>query len=156
MVYVGVIGGAECAPDVAATAEAVGREIARRGAILVCGGMGGVMEAASRGAFEAGGMTVGILPVLDRRAANPYIRVAIPTGLGEVRNALVVRASDGLIAIDGKYGTLSEIALGLGLGRPIVGLDTWDLGTPILRAEDPVEAVGMLLARIGPSRGGEK
>ncbi len=149
MVYVGVIGGGHCTPEVAGCAEAVGGELAKRGVTLVCGGMGGVMEAAARGASKRGGMTVGILPTLDRASANPYIRIAIPTGLGEARNALVVRASDGLIAIDGAYGTLSEIALGLQCGRPVVGLHTWDLEAPILRASDPVDAVNLVLEHIG-------
>jgi uncharacterized protein (TIGR00725 family) len=152
MVYVGVIGGAHCTPEVARSAEAVGRELARRGAVLVCGGMGGVMEAAARGAALEGGMTVGILPTLDRASANPYIRIAIATGLGEARNALVVRASDGLIAIDGSYGTLSEIALGLQSGRPVVGLDTWVLDAPVLRVSDPKEAVDTVLEKIGSTR----
>jgi uncharacterized protein (TIGR00725 family) len=149
MVYLGVIGGARCTPEVDACAEQVGGEVARSGAILVCGGMGGVMEAASRGARLAGGVTVGILPGLDRESANPYITVAIPTGLGEARNALVVRASDGLIAIDGSYGTLSEIALGLQLGRPIVGLDTWKIDAPIIRVSNPLDAVHRLLEELG-------
>jgi len=148
MAYVGVIGGAQCTPEVDACAEAVGRELARRGVTLVCGGMGGVMEAAARGAAQEGGITVGILPTLDRASANPYIRVAIPTGLGEARNALVVRASDGLIAIDGSYGTLSEIALALQSGRPVVGLDTWDLDAPIIPATDPLDAVNKILEHI--------
>ncbi len=88
---------------------------------------------------------MGILPGIERDSANPHIRVAIPTGLGEARNVLVVRASDGLIAIDGAYGTLSEIALALQLGRPVVGLDTWELDAPIIRASGPAEAVNLLL-----------
>jgi uncharacterized protein (TIGR00725 family) len=151
MVYVGVIGGARCTPEVAACAEAVGRALARRGVVLVCGGMGGVMEAAARGAAAEGGVTVGILPTLDRGSANPYIRIAIPTGLGDARNALVVRASDGLIAIDGSYGTLSEIALGLSSGRPVVGLSTWSLDAPILKASGPEDAVDLILEKIAAS-----
>lgn len=152
MVYVGVIGGAQCAPEVELLAEAVGQEVAAHGAALVCGGLGGVMEAAARGAASQGGLTIGILPGLERASANPHIRVAIPTGLGEARNAIVVRASDGLIAIDGAYGTLSEIAFGLQLGRPVVGLDTWRLDAPIVRASSPAEAVRICIREIGRDR----
>ena len=121
-------------------AEAVGRGIAEREAVLVCGGLGGVMEAACRGAVEAGGQTVGILPGLDRGQANPHVRVAVPTGMGEARNALVVRAADALIAISGEWGTLSEIALAMKTGKTVVGLGTWELDG-IARAEGAEDAV---------------
>ena len=101
--------------------------MARRGAVVVCGGLGGVMEAVCRGAQEEGGTAVGILPGLDRSAANPHVSVALATGLGEARNALVVRAADALIAIGGAYGTLSEIALALKGGKRVIGLGTWDI-----------------------------
>ena len=121
-------------------AEAVGRELAARGAVVVCGGLGGVMEAACRGAKEAGGHTVGILPGSDRSAANPFVDTAVPTGLGEARNALVVRAADALIAVGGGYGTLSEIALALRAGMPVIGIGTWDVeGVQV--APDPEAAV---------------
>jgi len=110
-----------------AAAEQVGRELGRRGVVLVCGGLGGVMEAACRGAKEAGATTVGILPGTDRTAANAFVDVAVPTGLGEARNALVVRAADALVAVGGGYGTLSEIALALKAGKRVVGLGTWDI-----------------------------
>jgi uncharacterized protein (TIGR00725 family) len=132
-------------------AEAVGRALAERGAVVVCGGLGGTMEAACRGAKSAGGTTVGILPGLDRAAANPYVDVAVPTGLGEARNALVVRAVDALIAVGGEWGTLSEIALALKAGKRVVGLGTWELskaGRPvegIVRAASPAEAVELAL-----------
>lgn len=128
------------------TAEEVGRLLAEGGAVVVCGGLGGVMEAACRGARSAGGLTLGILPGKDRRAANPYVEVAVPTGLGEVRNALVVRAADAVVAVGGAYGTLSEIALALKAGTPVVGIGTWELtrgGTPdggILDASSAAEA----------------
>ena len=112
----------------------MGRGLAARGAVVVCGGLGGVMEAACRGAKLAGGHTVGILPGSDRAAANPFVDTAVPTGLGEARNALVVRAADALIAVGGGYGTLSEIALALKAGKRVVGLDSWDI--------DGVVAVG--------------
>jgi uncharacterized protein (TIGR00725 family) len=123
-------------------AETVGRLVARSGAALVCGGLGGVMEAACRGARAEGGTTIGILPGLDRSAANPYVEVAIATGLGEARNALVVRAADCLIAVGGAYGTLSEIALALKAGKRVVGLKTWEIKgiTPVHSAEAALSA----------------
>ena len=126
----------------------MGRELAARGAVLVCGGLGGVMEAACRGAKDAGGRTVGILPGTDRAAANPFVDTAIPTGLGEARNALVVRAADGLIAVGGGYGTLSEIALALKAGKPVVGLDSWEIDG-VRAVGDAPEAVEALLAAAG-------
>ncbi|HVA04065.1 MAG TPA: TIGR00725 family protein [Acidimicrobiales bacterium] len=144
-------GGGEVTHDHASLAEKVGRAIAEAGAVLVCGGLGGVMEASCRGAHGAGGMTVGILPGRHRSDANPYVSVAIPTGLGEARNALVVRAADAVVAVAGEYGTLSEIALALQAGIPVVGLDTWELvrrGQPddaVVRATDPAQAVALAL-----------
>jgi uncharacterized protein (TIGR00725 family) len=125
--YVSVVGpGAASAAEVEA-AEAIGSGLARAGAVLVCGGLGGVMAAACRGAAQAGGMTIGILPGHDRSAANEWVQVAIPTGLGELRNGLVVRAADAVIAVGGAYGTLSEVALALKTGVPVVGVNTWEL-----------------------------
>jgi uncharacterized protein (TIGR00725 family) len=146
-VHVAVVGAGTADESTSRTAEEIGRLLARLGAMVVCGGLGGVMEAACRGAKSAGGTTIGLLPGLDRGAANPWVDVAIPTGLGEARNALVVRAADVLIAIGGEFGTLSEIALALKTGKPVVGLDTWELSrrgqpaTEIVRAKDPAEAV---------------
>ncbi|HKF80107.1 MAG TPA: TIGR00725 family protein [Thermoleophilaceae bacterium] len=125
--YVAVVGPGEAEPDEIAAAEQVGAELARREAVVVCGGLGGVMEAACRGAKEAGGTTVGILPGVDRGAANRFVDVALPTGLGEARNALVVRAADVLIAVGGAYGTLSEIALALKGGKRVIGLRSWEI-----------------------------
>jgi uncharacterized protein (TIGR00725 family) len=126
-----------------AAADAVGRGLAARGAVVVCGGLGGAMEAACRGAKEAGGMTVGLLPGPDRDDANPYVDVSIATGLGEARNALVVRTADALIAVGGGYGTLSEIALALRTGKRVVGLGTWEIDgiEPASSPEEAVEAV---------------
>jgi uncharacterized protein (TIGR00725 family) len=121
-------------------AEEVGRELASRGCIVVCGGLGGVMEAACRGAKEAGGTTVGILPGSDRAAANRWVDLALPSGLGEARNALVVRAADALVAVGGGFGTLSEIALALKAGKRVVGLDTWEIEA-IVTASSAREAV---------------
>jgi uncharacterized protein (TIGR00725 family) len=126
-----------------AAAESVGRALGARGVVLVCGGLGGVMEAACRGAKEAGGTTVGILPGLERSDANEYVDVAVATGLGEARNALVVRAADAVIAVGGGYGTLSEIALALKAGKRVVGLGSWDVeGVEAVDSPDAaVEAV---------------
>lgn len=128
-----------------AAAERVGRELGSRGAVLVCGGLGGVMEAACRGAKEAGATTVGILPGTDRAAANEFVDVAIPTGLGEARNALVVRAADALVAVGGGYGTLSEIALALKAGKRVVGIGTWDV-EGVISAPDAAAAVEAVLS----------
>jgi uncharacterized protein (TIGR00725 family) len=124
---VAVVGPGDASAGEEAVAEEVGRLLARRGAVVVCGGLGGVMEAACRGTGEEGGTAVGILPGLDRGAANPHVSVAIATGLGEARNALVVRAADALIAVGGAYGTLSEIALALKGGKRVIGIGTWDI-----------------------------
>jgi len=124
-------------------AEAVGRALGSRGVVLMCGGLGGVMEAACRGAKEAGGTTVGLLPGLDRAAANAHVDLAIPTGLGEARNAMVARSGDALIAVGGGYGTLSEIALALKGGKLVVGIGSWDIEgvVSVPDAEAAVEAV---------------
>jgi uncharacterized protein (TIGR00725 family) len=118
----------------------VGRLVAERGAVLVCGGLGGTMEAACRGAKQAGGTTVGILPGADRSTANDFVDVAVPTGLGEARNALVVRAADVLIAVGAGYGTLSEIALALRAGKTVVGLGTWQI-EGVVSVDGPEAAV---------------
>ncbi|HUY21653.1 MAG TPA: TIGR00725 family protein [Acidimicrobiales bacterium] len=149
--YVAVVGGGSAPEEQLRQAEAVGRAVADAGAVLVCGGLGGVMEAACRGARAGGGLTVGILPGRDRASANPYVDVAVPTGLGEARNALVVAAADTVVAVAGEFGTLSEIALALVAGTPVVGLGTWELaraGQPvdvIARADDPAGAVALAL-----------
>jgi uncharacterized protein (TIGR00725 family) len=133
-------------------ARDVGRTLAEAGAVVVCGGLGGVMEAACEGAHQAGGLTVGILPGRDRTKANPHVDIALPTGMGETRNALVVRAADAIVAVSGEYGTLSEIALALAIGVPVVGIGTWQLmrkGEPdgaVVRVETAEEAVSVALA----------
>jgi uncharacterized protein (TIGR00725 family) len=143
--YVAVIGPGDADAATLAAAEAVGRGLGDAGATLVCGGLGGVMEAACRGAREAGALTIGLLPGSDRAAANRWVSVAIPTGLGELRNGLVVRSADVVIAVGQGFGTLSEIALALKLGRPVVGLGTWDIGAPVARVRDPAAAVARAL-----------
>ena len=143
--YVAVVGaGAGVAPALLAAAEAVGGELARRGAVVVCGGLGGVMEAACRGARSAGGTTLGILPGHDRGAANAFVDVAVATGMGELRNGLVVRSADALVAIGGGHGTLSEIALALKAGRRVVGLGSWEI-EGVHQAADGAEAVELAL-----------
>jgi hypothetical protein len=145
--YVAVIGGTEASPSVAADAEAVGRLLAEAGVIVVTGGREGVAAAASRGAMEAGGLTVGILPGRSRDEANPWVRVAVPTGLGEMRNALVVMDADAVIAFPGAYGTLTEIAFALLADTRVVGLGTWALGegVSILSGNTPAEVVRLAL-----------
>ncbi|PYP49253.1 MAG: TIGR00725 family protein [Gemmatimonadetes bacterium] len=139
---VAVVGGGKCSGAEAAWAAAVGRLVAEGGAVLVCGGLGGVMEAAARGAKQAGGLTIGILPGSDPEAANPHIDVAIATGMGEMRNALIVRAAGAVIAIGGGWGTLSEIALARRIETPVVGLhDAFVPTVAIPRVEQPEQAV---------------
>jgi uncharacterized protein (TIGR00725 family) len=143
--YVAVVGaGGEVAASVLADAEAVGAELARRGAVVVCGGLGGVMAAACRGARAEGGVTLGILPGLDRADANEWVSVAVATGLGELRNGLVVRSADAVVAIAGEYGTLSEIALALKAGLRVVGLRSWEI-PGVLAADDAAAAVALAL-----------
>jgi len=125
--YIAVVGSGLAARETDALAEEVGALLARGGAVVVCGGLDGVMEAVCRGAKNAGGTTVGLLPSSDRRDANEFVDVAIPTGMGEMRNALVVRSADAVIAIGGGWGTLSEIAFAMKLGKRVVGLRTWNL-----------------------------
>ena len=156
--YIAVIGAGDATATQQATAEAVGRAVAEAGAVLVCGGLGGVMEAACRGARQAGGTTVGILPGSDRAEANPYVDVAVATGLGEARNVLVVRGADAVVAVGGGLGTLSEIALALRAGTPVIGLDTWDLARPgapvdgLVPVDGPAEAVALALASAAARR----
>jgi uncharacterized protein (TIGR00725 family) len=147
---IAVIGAGSCDARQAALAEEVGGLLGRAGALVVCGGLGGVMEAACRGAKSAGGSTLGILPGLDRNDANAFVDVVVPTGLGEARNVLVVRAADALIAIGGEFGTLSEIGFALKTGKTVVGLDTWDLPQrpgAIARASTAAEAVALALEK---------
>ena len=141
---VSVIGGADCTPEEAALAEAVGGLLARQGYGVVCGGRGGVMAAVCKGVNQMGGVTVGLLPGEDDSEANPWVQIVIPTGLGEARNALVARAGVGVIAIGGGYGTLSEIALALKWGRRVAGLQTWDI-PGVHQARDPEDAVRFVL-----------
>ncbi|MEZ0446536.1 TIGR00725 family protein [Cellulomonas sp. ICMP 17802] len=141
MGYVAVVGPSEASADELADAEAVGRGLAQRGHVVLCGGHGGVMEAVARGAADAGGTVVGLLPGTDRTAANPHVTVAIPTGLGEMRNALLVRSSDVVVSVGGSWGTLSEVALAVRTGVPVVALRGWPLpGDPALHPVATVDA----------------
>ncbi|KWT84055.1 TIGR00725 family protein [Candidatus Magnetominusculus xianensis] len=140
MVIVGVIGGRDVSPWHLREAEETGRLIAVNGGLLVCGGLSGVMEAACKGAKEAGGLTVGILPQGQKTHANPYVSIPIATGMGMARNAIIAQTADVLIAIGGSYGTLSEIAYGLQFNKPVIGLGTWDV-EGVITAKTAVEAV---------------
>jgi uncharacterized protein (TIGR00725 family) len=150
--YVGVAGASRPEPALVEQAERLGRRLAEGGAVVLCGGGPGVMEAVCRGARSAGGTTVGLLPGLDRAEGNPHLTVSLPTGLGQGRNLLLVRSSDALVAVGGGFGTLSEIALALRTGTPVIGLATWSLhldakavdAFPV--AADPDAAAAMALA----------
>jgi uncharacterized protein (TIGR00725 family) len=147
--YIGVIGAGEATAEQIAQAEEVGRLLAREGVVLVCGGLGGVMQAAARGCESEGGTSIGLLPGDDRSDGSPQLTVAVATGLGEARNALIARTVDAAIAIGGGYGTLSEIGLVAKMGKTVVGLGTWELRDPagrLLRATTPQGAVRMALA----------
>lgn len=146
---IGVIGAGACDARVAGRAAAVGRLIAESGRGLVCGGLGGVMEAACRGAAEAGGLTVGILPGNSAADANPYVTLAIPTGMGPARNVIIVRSAAALVAVDGGPGTLSEIAHALQLGVPVVSLGSWDVSTEVEQTDSPEAAVARALELAG-------
>ena len=141
--HVAVCGPGSATEEEERWAEEVGRRLAEAGAVLLCGGLGGVMDAAARGASRAGGTVVGILPGEDRLGASEHLTVAVPTGMGEARNAIIARAADAVIAVGGEWGTLSEIALARKMGTPVVGLRTWDLGRPedIIDARTPEDAV---------------
>ena len=149
--FIAVIGGGQCTKEEAKLAEEVGRQLARRGAVLVCGGLGGIMGAACKGANLEGGTTIGILPGDTSQAANPYVQIPIVTGLGEARNVIVVKSAQAVIAIGGKYGTLSEISYALKNGIPVIGLNTWSLSRngrkdkSIIPAQSPAEAVDKAL-----------
>ena len=143
---IAVIGAGTCSKELSEEAAAVGRYVARHGGVVVCGGKGGVMKGAARGAHEAGGVTIGILPSDDHAEANEFIDFAIPTGLGEVRNVLVVRSADAVVAFPGRYGTLSEMAFTLMAGKPLIAVRGYDLGPDVIRVDDPEEAARQALA----------
>ena len=138
---IAVIGASSCNREIYGIAEEAGRLIALKGAVLVTGGLGGVMEAASKGAKEAGGITVGILPGFSKQEANNYVTVPIITGLSHARNVIIARSADALIAVSGEYGTLSEIAIALKLGKPVAGIRTWDNIEGVIRVNSPEESI---------------
>ena len=146
---VGVIGPGQCDVATARHAEAVGRLLAEHRFVVLTGGRGGVMEAASRGAKQAGGLTIGILPGCEPKEANPYVDIPIATGLRDARNAIVARASEVIIAIAGEYGTLSEIALALKMGRRVIGLGTWTVAKDVMVVETPQQAIEKVIAYLG-------
>lgn len=155
MPLVAVVGAAEARPDLKGLAERVGELLAERGAAVVCGGRGGVMEAVCRGVERAGGVSIGLLPGFDESEANPHVTFALPTGMAQGRNWLVVLAGRSVIALGGGYGTLAEIALALKAGKRVVGLETWQASRPdgsslgLLAARTPEEAVDLALAEVG-------
>jgi len=157
--FIAVIGGGQCSKEETRLAEEVGRQLAKRGAILVCGGLGGIMEAACKGASLEGGTTIGILPGDRSQTANPYVQIPIVTGLGEARNVIVVKSAQAVIAIGGSYGTLSEISHALQSGIPVIGLNTWSLSRngqqdkSIIPAQSPTEAVDKALDLITKKSG---
>jgi len=152
--FIAVIGGKQPSKEEAKIAEEVGRELAKRGVALVCGGLGGVMEAACRGAQSEGGVTIGILPGENRQAANPYVQIPIVTGMGYARNVAVVKSAQAVIAIGGSYGTLTEISHALQSGIPVIGLNTWSLSRngqldkSIIPAQNPIEAVDIAFSLV--------
>ena len=144
-----VSGGGEANATTVALAEAVGEGIARAGAMVLTGGLGGVMEAASRGAKRGGGVTVGVVPGMDRRIANTHVDIAIASGMAHGRNVILVHSADGVIALPGSYGTLSEIALALVMGKPVVSLGSWEPDERVQHATDPADAVRKILDACG-------
>jgi hypothetical protein len=139
---IGIIGAGVCSQEVYKTAEKLGSIVAERGDLLICGGLGGVMEAAAKGAKSKGGATIGILPGFSSEDANPFIDIPIITGLSHARNIIIVRSSDILIAVAGEYGTLSEIAIALKLGKPVIGIGSWNISKDIIQTKSPEEAIG--------------
>jgi uncharacterized protein (TIGR00725 family) len=155
MPMVGIIGERDASPENILRAYTVGHLLAERGFALICGGLGGVMEAACHGACDAGGLTLGILPGIDAAEANPYVQIAIVTGLNEARNLLIVRSAQALVAIGGEYGTLSEMAFALKMNKPVIALHSWQPERPGVShptfhtAQTPEEAIELLLGLLG-------
>lgn len=147
--YISVVGSGTANGPLYERAREVGRLVAERGGIVICGGFGGVMEAAARGATEAGGVAIGVLPDEDRGRANEYLSYSIATGTGQARNLAVVCSGDVVVAVGGEYGTLSEIGLALKVGRPVVALSSWDLGEHVVVASTAEGAVAAAFAAIG-------
>ncbi|UCH81735.1 MAG: TIGR00725 family protein [Nitrospiraceae bacterium] len=148
---ISVIGAGSCDEQTYKTAEDVGRIVAQRGAILITGGLGGVMEAASKGANRAGGTVIGILPGFSNKEANKYVTIPVTTGLSHARNVIVVRSADAVIAVAGEYGTLSEIAIALKLGKPVVGINSWENIRGAVKADNAEDAVAKAFELAGKS-----
>ncbi len=142
---IAVVGAGKCSKKLRDMAFEVGKYVAEKGGVIVCGGMGGIMEGAARGAREGGGTAIGILPTDNRDDANEFIDYAIPTGFGEARNIMVVRSADVVVAFPGKYGTLSEMAFALKAGKPVISVNAWRLSEEITQAETPAEAATMAM-----------
>ncbi len=149
---ISVIGAGSCKKKTYSMAEDVGRLVAQHSAILLTGGLSGVMEAASKGAKEAGGTVIGILPGFSKEDANAYVTIPIITGLSHARNVIVVRSADAVIAVDGEYGTLSEIAIALKLGKPVIGINTWDNIEGVVKADNAEDAVAKAIELADESR----
>ncbi|HUU45823.1 MAG TPA: TIGR00725 family protein [Acidobacteriota bacterium] len=145
---IAVCGGGKTDPRTAALAEAVGRDLAAAGAVVVCGGLGGVMEAACRGAKQRGGITVGIVPGTRTDAANAYVDIPIASGMADGRNAVIVHTADGVIALPGKFGTLSEIALALKMGKPVVSVGGWAPDPSVRNVDNAEDAVTAILRAV--------
>jgi uncharacterized protein (TIGR00725 family) len=146
---VAVVGSGVATGELCEKAREIGRLVAERGGTVVCGGLSGVMEAAARGATEAGGTAIGILPDEDRRRQNEYLTYSVATGAGQARNLAVVCSGDVIIAVGGEYGTLSEIGLARKVGRPVVVLEGWDLGEHVSMASSPQKAVEVAFGLLG-------
>lgn len=142
---IAVIGAGKCSKKMRDAAADVGRYVAEHGGIIVCGGLGGIMEGAARGAKEAGGLAIGILPGDTNADANEFVDIVIPTGMGEARNILVVRAADAVVAFPGKYGTLTEMAFARLFEKPLVSVQAWKLGEEVIQVEEPVEAAKLAM-----------
>jgi uncharacterized protein (TIGR00725 family) len=148
-ICIGVIGAGKCAKKLRDQAYEVGKAVAESGAVLVCGGLKGVMEAAAQGAHEAGGLTIGIVPGIDRNQASPFCDIVIATGMGSARNVIIVQTADVIVALHGKYGTISEMAIALKLGKPVVSLVKWDVFPEVIHVPEPTDAVKKALALAG-------
>ncbi|MEW5796797.1 MAG: TIGR00725 family protein [Candidatus Zixiibacteriota bacterium] len=142
---IAIVGAGKCSKKLRDKAALVARHVVKSGGVIVCGGMGGIMEGAARGAWEGGGVSIGLLPSEDRSDANKFITFAIPTGFGEARNLMVIRAADAVVAFPGKYGTLSEMAFALKIGKPLISIAAWKLGDEIIQIDDAVQAADKAL-----------
>ena len=142
---IAIVGAGKCSKKLRDRAAEVGRYVAEQGGVVVCGGLGGIMEGAARGAKEAGGLTIGILPTENKEDANEYIDIIIPTGFGEARNIMVVRTADAVVAFPGKYGTLSEMAFALHAKKPVISVSAWQLGDEIRHVDSPLEAAKLAM-----------